>query len=132
MKLDLTNTGNTTVPVTGNGWAAILTPGQMQALDYPDGVWLIGDKDNVLKNIGKSIKIIADFIRGKKPAKGATVTVSIRNAGANTVRVIPGDVANETAVSPLGVLSVTGTEYIELRELSSVENPTHDGGGTPN
>jgi hypothetical protein len=136
MKLDLTNTGSVPVPVTGHGWGQVLQPGQMSTLDYPDGVWLVGDKDNVVENIGKSIKAIANFIRGKKrPAPGDAITVSIVNAGSNAVRVVPGNVQTESVVQPLATATLSGTDYIELRELDAswnpVENPIH-GGGTPN
>jgi hypothetical protein len=136
MKLDLTNTGTVPVPVTGSGWGEVLQPGQTSTLDHPDTVWLIGDKDNVLEQLGKSIKAIANFIRGKKrPAPGDSITVHVSNAGANGVKVIPGDVANESTIAPLSSSAVTGVDYIEVRELDAawnpVENPIH-GGGTPN
>jgi hypothetical protein len=125
MKLTIHNTGPNPVPVTGKGWGVVLPGGGSQTLDYPDQVWLIGDKDNILENIGKSIKAIADFALKRKKPVTATLTVTLTNTGKNVVRVIPGDTINETQVSPLDTADLTGTEYIELRELdtSTYEEP---------
>jgi hypothetical protein len=119
VKLTIHNSGPNPVPVTGKGWGIVLPGGASQMLDYPDQVWLIGDKDNILENIGKSIKAIADFALKRKKRATTDLTVTLTNTGKNAVRVIPGDTDNETQVSPLDTADLTGTEYIEIRELGT-------------
>jgi len=118
MKITLSNNGVHPVPVTGEGWGIVLYPGASQVLDYPDKVWIAGDKAGILENIGKSIKTIADFLlQRKKPKPGEMISVTMTNSGAHSIRVVPGNVQNESEVTPGGVSTLTGTDYIEFREL---------------
>jgi hypothetical protein len=155
MKLVLTNTGSTAIPVIeptpGNvirgragreereGWIEILQPNQPLTVDEGTSVLVIGDKPSVREQFERAYVVLTESAQALLQAyhnrtrpdmptdDTQTVNVTIQNNGQNAVRVILGDGVTDVTVAAGAVQDASAKGYLELRELGLIQQPHNSG-----
>jgi hypothetical protein len=112
------------VPVSGDDWAETIQPGASAVLDKPGGVWIVGAKpshlDNIKEGLETVLKTIAAFVKLRESVggdKGIALELGFTNEGESAVRIVPGNVENESELAPGATTTIAAMDYCELRQL---------------
>lgn len=135
MKLRVENRSAIAVPITARGedWVVEVSPTSFTTIDKPGDVWTVGAKPSILEGIAHGVETILKALRAfitqrdLLDDKGVALELVIENQGTSAVRIVPGEVVNESELAPGQSTTVNAVDYVELRELGNAPQQ----GGTP-
>jgi hypothetical protein len=122
VKVNITNLSSIEVPVTAKGeaWIEAIAPTASKTIDKPGGVWVVGSKQGIVENIRDSLGVLVRFITQREQEGRVALELALRNDGPNAVRIVPGNVANESELPPGASTTVQAIDYVQLAELGNV------------
>ena len=121
MKINIANRSAIEVPVSAKGedWLETIAPNQSRSIDRPGDVWIVGAKQGIVENIKDSLGVLARFITQREQEGRVSLELVVNNEGKSAVRMIPGNVSNESELPPGTSTTVSALDYVELRELGN-------------